>query len=355
MKFSEAKCPKCGNMLQVPEDLEILTCMYCGKEISSKDMLPIADVTTAKDVSANEIPAKDENNSKIRDLESEILRLWETKDNSAKEKAKALLELDGYNYTANYILALDVLPGLMLEHLDIMSQFRMNKYENAMREYIEISRPSMNYLERACVSNNTDRANILKESAEYFVNEVKENMKNSTNPKSKISAIRIDDYKMVLLLFTIPMILELNLAISEEFTDDIIEAWKNEFPKGKFQKGTFAQINGGFKKKGFCYITTAVCESQNKADDCYELTMFRNFRDNYLSVQEDGQSLIQEYYKKAPAIVEHINGLENSEKIYKNIWTDYLQECLNSIEAGEYETCKVKYCDMVQDLEKKYS
>ena len=29
-----------------------------------------------------------------------------------------------------------------------------------------------------------------------------------------------------------------------------------------------------------CFITTAVCEAYKKADDCYELQMFRNFRDN---------------------------------------------------------------------------
>lgn len=34
-----------------------------------------------------------------------------------------------------------------------------------------------------------------------------------------------------------------------------------------------------------CFITTAVCDSFNKLDDCYELTMFRDFRDNWLKKQ----------------------------------------------------------------------
>ena len=41
-------------------------------------------------------------------------------------------------------------------------------------------------------------------------------------------------------------------------------------------------------KKG-CFITSAVCESFGKPDDCYELTMFRSFRDNYLAKEQDGE------------------------------------------------------------------
>lgn len=41
-----------------------------------------------------------------------------------------------------------------------------------------------------------------------------------------------------------------------------------------------------------CYITTAVCGSFGKSDDCYELTMFRDFRDSWLRRQEDGKEII---------------------------------------------------------------
>lgn len=61
-----------------------------------------------------------------------------------------------------------------------------------------------------------------------------------------------------------------------------------------------------------CFITTAVCDSFGKADDCYELTAFRNFRDKWLVNQADGKNLIAEYYNIAPKIVEKINSLSNS-------------------------------------------
>ena len=108
------------------------------------------------------------------------------------------------------------------------------------------------------------------------------------------------------------------------------------------------------RPSGPCFITTAVCDSFGKADDCYELTAFRNFRDSWLALQADGKNLIAEYYEVAPKIVEKINSLSNSAAVYKNIWTDYLSKCLKSIEAGDNLNCKKIYVEMVNTLKEKF-
>lgn len=107
-------------------------------------------------------------------------------------------------------------------------------------------------------------------------------------------------------------------------------------------------------KSDGCFITTAVCNSFRKSDDCYELTMFRAFRDNWLKKQSDGHQLIAQYYAIAPKIVESINKSTNAAKIYLNIWNKYLKPCLSYIEQGRNEQCKSVYVQMVQDLYKKY-
>ena len=104
-------------------------------------------------------------------------------------------------------------------------------------------------------------------------------------------------------------------------------------------------------RKG-CFITTAVCDNFGKSDDCYELTMFRSFRDNWLANQPDGESLINEYYRIAPKIVNKINQLRNAKEIYQQIWNEYLQPCLSFIETGNYPECKSKYVEMVNKLTK---
>ncbi len=101
---------------------------------------------------------------------------------------------------------------------------------------------------------------------------------------------------------------------------------------------------------GGCYITTATCEEYGKPDNCYELTAFRNFRDNWLVHQPDGKKLIERYYKSAPAIVDMINRQENRTEIYHHLNQVYLEKCLNYIENNENEKCKELYIDMMEFL-----
>ena len=108
------------------------------------------------------------------------------------------------------------------------------------------------------------------------------------------------------------------------------------------------------KQKDGCFITTAVCYNLGKADDCYELTVFRNFRDNWLAKQINGNNLIKQYYLIAPVIVANINKLVNAVEIYNNIWNNYLQPCLKLIEQGKLTECRDKYVEMVNNLKLKY-
>lgn len=111
-----------------------------------------------------------------------------------------------------------------------------------------------------------------------------------------------------------------------------------------FSNRTYSSGGGG------CYITTATCEEYGKPDDCYELTMFRRFRDNWLLEQPDGKVLIDRYYATAPKIVEQINQQPDRKEIYRYIKNTYLSKCLAHIEAGENEQCKNVYIDMMNYL-----
>ena len=106
------------------------------------------------------------------------------------------------------------------------------------------------------------------------------------------------------------------------------------------------------RQQNNCFITTAVCNSFDKPDDCFELTTFRNFRDTWLVNQPDGKALIAEYYDIAPRIVANINRLADAAQIYKSIWQQYLEPCLNFIRSGDNLSCKNKYVEMVRELKK---
>jgi hypothetical protein len=105
---------------------------------------------------------------------------------------------------------------------------------------------------------------------------------------------------------------------------------------------------------GGCYITSAVCESFGKPDDCYELTMFRRFRDGWLKNQSGGNKAIQHYYANAPKIVDKINLLPNARTIWRKIYDSHIIRCIRQLESGDNQKCYELYQRMVDDLEDQY-
>ena len=68
---------------------------------------------------------------------------------------------------------------------------------------------------------------------------------------------------------------------------------------------------------GGCYLTSVCMKyfQENFDDNCYEMTVLRWFRDNFVSKED-----IEHYYEVAPIIVESINNEEKSDIIYNYIY-----------------------------------
>ena len=58
-------------------------------------------------------------------------------------------------------------------------------------------------------------------------------------------------------------------------------------------------------------------------DNCYELTVLRWFRDNFVSKED-----IELYYNVAPTIVKNIDALDNNEQIYNYIYSHIVEPCV---------------------------
>ena len=124
-------------------------------------------------------------------------------------------------------------------------------------------------------------------------------------------------------------------------------------PWGKVSAGANA-------KGGFCFITTAVLESKYKGkkeefnDNCLELRVLRDFRDNYLKELPEGEELLKEYYTIAPKIVEEINKKNNSEYVYDLIYYDLILDVMKLIRDKKYATALTVYKNFVYCLKKTY-
>ncbi|MBQ2920695.1 MAG: hypothetical protein IJE58_05890 [Oscillospiraceae bacterium] len=85
-----------------------------------------------------------------------------------------------------------------------------------------------------------------------------------------------------------------------------------------------------------CFLTSACTAARGLPDDCHELTVLRDFRDNWLKQHPNGVTLIAHYYEVAPRIVEAIDKLENRLEIWDGVYREMVVPCVKMIEMGRY-------------------
>lgn len=245
------------------------------------------------------------------------------------------------------------LPKLITENMHLIHNFKADLYKKSFDELFQANRALFTQIDALYMNQNSDveKEQFVKEIAKDFVSKVKVYFE--ANVKKSKQDTSILDYNMVMSSFVIPCIMEYRAESTEALTDALLTEWNAAFTKYRIQKGTFADIDGAFKRK-LCYITTAVCDNLQKADDCYELTTLRAFRDNYMMHSENGKGLVKEYYETAPALVMRMNQFKESRQIYQEIYNRYIKPCISYIEQNQYEKCEKMYINMVHTLEQQY-
>ena len=101
-----------------------------------------------------------------------------------------------------------------------------------------------------------------------------------------------------------------------------------------------------------CFLTTACMKRflENFDDNCYELTVLRWFRDNFVTKED-----IEHYYELAPIIVKMINKDEKSDMIYDYIYDNIVDYCVKQIEQGNYDKAYNRYKNSVLVLEEQFA
>ena len=259
------------------------------------------------------------------------------------------MEMDIVTYGETYNRAMQGIEDMLLREENPMKYFKKNVYPEAFQAYLRRHMETLNAIEDVYQQEEHPEewaeklANHLVEAAQAELEAI--------TKKGKRSEQQIN-YNMILAVFVFPAFLEQKGDCAEPVTDVIVKKWNKAF-RTSVGKADYAKIESGFHKK-YCYITTAVCESQGKPDDCYELELLRSYRDGYLLATDEGKELVKEYYNIAPTIVNRIGRQENPEAIYEEIWDSWLSDCVHLIEQGENEACQEKYMDMVYELKERY-
>lgn len=102
-----------------------------------------------------------------------------------------------------------------------------------------------------------------------------------------------------------------------------------------------------------CYITTACMLIRGLPDDCEELTVLRQLRDEYIVSLPHGKKLVKLYYAYAPAIVLAIDQREDYFEIYQKLYR-IIRLCVDLTLKHEYEAAFAIYCYMVHHLQETF-
>ena len=297
-------CPGCGKELEIPADLEEFSCLYCGERSKVAKLLRSADIP--------------------EDLEERL---------AAVEK-----RLPGAvtRYTEYY---------KRLTKKEFFGAFDCYESDNAalLREMDELAEVYPQG-EKACVER---LCTALLDGVCRFM-EGDRRWKNKNRQSSVIFEI-----KVVMAIFLTPLAQKMKLSVAESFRTELHAQWKRRYPKEEWTPGDYDVLAEGYKKRKWCYITTATCQREGKGDDCAELMAFRAFRDGWLT-EQGGEALIAEYYDKAPAIVACIDLCGDAGNCYEEIRQKWLSVCYEALQQGRMEDCKESYCAMVRTLEQRY-
>ena len=244
----------------------------------------------------------------------------------------------------------ELVPSMFENHTMYVKKFKKAVYMNMIEQYLAENKDVFSLMKQA-LDESEDVEKTSVEIAAFFVGYV-QSVLDGIKGKSQKDSMQLD-MNMFMAIYLMPCVIEKIGEHGQEVADTIASAWASSFKNSNIKTSTISNIQSGFRTK-LCYITTAVCESMHKPEDCYELTLLKDYRDNYLVNKNGGSELIHEYYDIAPTIVKRINKEQDAEVKYQWIYETYLKKCIQFIEEDHKEECEKIYTDMVNELRKEY-
>jgi len=102
-----------------------------------------------------------------------------------------------------------------------------------------------------------------------------------------------------------------------------------------------------------CFITTACMKAQGRQfdDNCHELVKMRELRDNYIAHLEHGPAVIAAYKEFAPKYVELINRLDDSDKVWSDLYTMFIATSVKFVDEGDNKRAYLTYLLMLQYIQ----
>lgn len=102
-----------------------------------------------------------------------------------------------------------------------------------------------------------------------------------------------------------------------------------------------------------CFLTSACVFHKGLPDNCSELTILRNFRDQYMAKTAYGKQLINDYYQVGPATVQAIHSHPQKAQLFTFIYDQLIQPSITFIQQGKEELAMEYYQSFTKELHRR--
>lgn len=253
-------------------------------------------------------------------------------------------------------MQLDQISGMFEQAPDRISEFKKESYAASFESHLEEYASVWCALTEAWNADTPDREKQRIQAAECPAVKAR-CMLESAGGRTKRQQLQ-HNLNLYMVSYFLPALIayQRRRGVPEgetfELTGAICGSWNTHFGQ-HIQAADYESIQAGFKQK-LCFVTTAVCCGLHRPQDCKEIQLMKQYRDEYLFRQEDGQALIREYYDIAPTIVKRIAREAVPEEKYLYLWNHYISKCVTYVEQQENERCRRLYEMMMSELKQEY-
>ena len=101
------------------------------------------------------------------------------------------------------------------------------------------------------------------------------------------------------------------------------------------------------------FITEAATRGAGLSEDCYELSVLRMFRREYVAALPDGEKVLSDYEEKAPKVIQAIDELsgEDSQKVWECLYVAGIIPAVLLITSGKWDEAYGIYRSMCEELD----
>ncbi len=110
------------------------------------------------------------------------------------------------------------------------------------------------------------------------------------------------------------------------------------------------------RTKSACFIASACAEARGLPDDCYELSLLRLFREEYVAKLPHGEAVLTEYREKAPRVVSAIEALgeEGAGEVWEHLYESGVARAVELILCGMWDEAYGVYEAMCREMEERF-